>query len=670
MSSKKLKLLAAAAVLAGGVTLANAEQVDLDSGLRAYWPMHGDLLEQVNPPRHIDQSGNGLNMKFGSGTVALPDAQAPDMQYLHLNGIAGQSSLYVPINKITLNNAAGVTVFFRIRGAGTAAEAADGAVAVVFEVSADHNARAGAICILIVKKSDGWHIFPSAKTASAYAQAYAANPLRADEWTNVAVQYLKDDYPNCIRIFMDGVEQTLVEDDKQRASLKGVTFYNDVVNIGGRNQAKSLVGKMDIDEVGVYGRVLNDAEIVALSQKMSTTNGTVSVSQKVSVLAQPNVTPALGVTSGYAKGDVVPIMWPDAGEQLLAWTLATNATDASGWLPWKRGFGAYGQFVHTGGRVQVVWNPGAIAGSGSNYGWIFGDDPGTEIYGTGNNLTIGSKVEKKDDYLHFTGASGSSAHSSNLNISSASEVTIGFWVRNLDVTAGELLLMETTSNYNNTPGSIYISCKTGYVLTLARKVRDASSTHYYSIIMTKPLTQLADGEWHHIVAVFKKDVWPANFAVYLDDNAVELDATPVTEPKHQCSTADLAFAGQPLHIGGRNGGGAIIGDMKQVQVEVHTKSTITIALNKPVQNEFVLPDGRKFEFECGELLSFAVPPGLFTLEDGTKVTFAGWTLKRRVGLSWEEVRRESARQIEFVCGEDDLRLELKFARQGLVFMLK
>ena len=396
MSSKKLKLLAAAAVLAGGVTLADAEQVDLDSGLRAYWPMHGDLLEQVNPPRHIDLSGNGLNMKFGSGTVALPDAQAPDMQYLHLNGIAGQSSLYVPINKITLNNAAGVTVFFRIRGAGTAAEAADGAAAVVFEVSADHNVRAGAICILIVKKSDGWHIFPSAKTASAYAQAYAANPLRADEWTNVAVQYLKDDYPNCIRIFMDGVEQTLVEDDKQRASLKGVTFCNDVVNIGGRNQAKSLVGKMDIDEVGVYGRVLNDAEIVALSKRMSATNGTVSVSQKVSVLAQPNVTPALGVTSGYAKGDVVPIMWPDAGEQLLAWTLETNATDASGWLPWKRGFGAYGQFVHTGERVQVEWNPGAIAES-LRYGWIFGDDPGTEIYGTGNNLTIGSNVEKKVD---------------------------------------------------------------------------------------------------------------------------------------------------------------------------------------------------------------------------------------------------------------------------------
>lgn len=670
MSSKKLKLLAAAAVLAGGVSLADAEQVDLDSGLRAYWPMHGDLLEQVNPPRHIDLSGNGLNMKFGSGTVALPDAGAPDMQYLHLNGMAGQSSLYVPVNKIALDTAPGVTVFFRIRGAGTAAEAADGAAAVVFEVSADHNVRAGAICILIVKKSDGWHIFPSAKTASAYAQAYAANPLRADEWTNVAVQYLKDDYPNCIRIFMDGVEQTLVEDATNRASLKGVTFCKDVVNIGGRNQATSLVGKMDIDEVGVYGRVLNDAEIVALSKRMSATNGTVSVSQKVSVLAQPNVTPALGVTSGYAKGDVVPIMWPDAGEQLLAWTLETNATDASGWLPWKRGFGAYGQFVHTGGRVRATWSPGANAGSGLNYGWIFGDDPGTEIYGTGNNLTIGSNVEKKGDYLHFTGVSGSSAHSSNLNISSASEVTIGFWVRNLDVTAGELLLMETTSNYNNTPGSIYISCKTGYVLTLARKVRDASSTHYYSIIMTKPLTQLADGEWHHIVAVFKKDVWPANFAVYLDDNAVELDATPVTEPKHQCSTADLAFAGQPLHIGGRNGGGAIIGDMKQVQVEVHKKSTITIALNKPVQNEFILPDGRKFEFECGELLSFAVPPGLFTLEDGTKVTFAGWTLKRRVGLSWEEVRRESARQIEFVCGEDDLRLELKFARQGLVFMLK
>lgn len=324
--------------------------------------------------------------------------------------------------------------------------------------------------------------------------------------------------------------------------------------------------------------------------------------------------------------------------------------------------------MHTGERVQVVWNPGAIAGSGSNYGWIFGDDPGTEIYGTGNNLTIGSKVEKKDDYLHFTGASGSSAHSSNLDISSASKVSIGFWVRNLDVSTGELLLMETSSNYNDTPGSIYISCKTGYVLTLARKVRVASSTHYYSIIMTKPLTQLADGEWHHIVAVFKKDVWPANFAVYLDDNAVELDATPVTEPKHQCSTADLAFAGQPLHIGGRNGGGATIGDMKRV--EVFTKSTITIALNKPVQNEFVLPDGCKFEFERGELLSFAVPPGSFTLEDGTKVTFAGWTLKRRVGLSWEVVRRESARQIEFVCGEDDLRLELKFARQGLVFMLK
>ena len=94
-----------------------------------------------------------------------------------------------------------------------------------------------------------------------------------------------------------------------------------------------------------------------------------------------------------------------------------------------------------------------------------------------------------------------------------------------------------------------------------------------------------------------------------------------------------------LIVSGRDGGGAIIGDMKQVQVEVHTKSTITIALNKPVQNEFVLPDGRKFEFECGELLSFAVPPGSFTLEDGTKVTFAGWTLKRRVDLSREEVRR-------------------------------
>ena len=109
-------------------------------------------------------------------------------------------------------------------------------------------------------------------------------------------------------------------------------------------------------------------------------------------------------------------------------------------------------------------------------------------------------------------------------------------------------------------------------------------------------------------------------------------------------------------------------DMKRV--EVFTKSTITIALNKPVQNEFILPDGRKFEFECGELLSFAVPPGLFTLEDGTKVTFSGWTLKRRVGMSWEVVRCESSRQIEFVCGEDDLRLELEFARQGLVLLLK
>lgn len=662
MSSKKLKLLAAAAVLAGGVTLANAEQVDLDSGLRAYWPMHGDLLEQVTPPRHIDLSGNGLNMLFGSGTVARPDAQAPDMQYLHLNGVAGQSSLYVPYNKITLDTAPGVTVFFRIRGAGTAADAADGTESLVFEVSTDYNLCPGAICILIVKKADGWHVFPSVKTDSSYARAYAADPLLDDEWTNVAVQFLKDDYPNCIRIFLDGVEQTLVEHDKHRESLKGVTFRNDVVNIGGRNQATSLVGKMDIDEVGVYGRVLSDAEIVALSQKMSTTNGTVSVSQKVSILAQPNVTPALGVTGGYAKGDVVPFMWSDA-DKLLAWTLATNATDASGWLPWKRGFGAYGQFVHTGERVQVEWNPGAIAES-LRYGWIFGDDSGAEIYGTGNNLAIGSNVEKKGDYLHFTGVSGSSAHSSsNLNISSASEVSIGFWVRNLDVSKGELLLMETTSNYNNTPGSIYISCKTGYVLTLSRHLPVG-----YSLIVTKPLTQLADGEWHHIVAVFKKGPWPANFAVYLDDNVVELDAESVTDANLQRSTADLAFAGQPLHIGGRDGGGAIIGDMKQV--EVHPESTITIALNKPVQNEFILPDGCKFEFERGELLSFAVPPGLFTLEDGAKAAFAGWTLKRRVGLSWEEVRRESARQIEFACGEDDLRLELKFARQGLVFMFK
>lgn len=155
--------------------------------------------------------------------------------------------------------------------------------------------------------------------------------------------------------------------------------------------------------------------------------------------------------------------------------------------------------------------------------------------GTDTNITYSAANGKLIQGAGFNGASSSIVRNS-FNLSSSNVITISAWVKYTSVST--MILLEHSPNYNTNNGFIFY-CDAGKINA---GMRDGVTVGYNVGANTSTSN---DGNWHHVVVIFNRNLTGASQTnMYLDGAVNYVSALSVTTTGN--------FTTQNLYIGARN----------------------------------------------------------------------------------------------------------------------
>ena len=179
-----------------------------------------------------------------------------------------------------------------------------------------------------------------------------------------------------------------------------------------------------------------------------------------------------------------------------------------------------------------------------------------------NHVTLVSDSTACDgEYAHMDGNGSYLKSKAALPLSSCAGLTFFFRIQGAlpaDSTATVHQIFETTVNYNDYPGAVYVSeeLRNGkWYLCVSERVTSSAG---YSV--AKASTPLDEKIWQNVVIVFAKQDSPHCFEVYVDGCRREM------EIGHNGSTKKVSYVDDTLYIGGRAAAGTLVGNIDEFGV--------------------------------------------------------------------------------------------------------
>ena len=696
MQMRKLVVVGCAALALCATLTADAEDRALYNAehLLAYWPLNSasKVGEEGDDAYYADASGKNRQLVVnGSHVSFVPDPTACDGEYAHMDG---NGSYLKSKDKLPLSSCTGLTFFFRIQGARPADPTKTSCG--IFEMTEEYNLHNGALTVGTTLQNGKWHLSVAERSSSGWALCWTVAPLPETGWQNVVIVFSKQTAPECFAVYFDGVRQELTVrpassgyHDKTMATQ---AYYNDILYIGGRAGAGSVIE--NLDEFGVYNYAMNADEVVRLTADITGKGGSLQVMSAGGVHGAAQ--PVIGSHAGYAEGEAVSFSWEDAEVSVRGWTLF-DSTDGQ-WNAVKRGYGRCGTFTHTGGMMRLRWETDDAACR-----WTFDDGTGRNagIRGADCDLDISGNASAAGGYLAVPSEAAAFAGTkSRLDLSTASGVAASFWIRSpIRRAAGTMIELSANPNLpENQKGTVismgYSSETHGY-----SAFATGDGLKGYSVVNYNPAEVddvMTDGDWHHLSFVFRKAQWP-NIDLYIDgvkmavtsdgaaghdlaltgrrfsydqkmwlchrgtENTMKADLDNVTIHSRALTAADVATA----YL-------AECEEMGKAAVVPEGFSTLVVTAKKAVpQGELPIPGwGRTSICTEGETLSFDFTRGPYTVEGSAgKYSLTGWTLYRRVEGEWTVFQSGKNPLVEFVHPGGQVKLELKFSSPGLMLMV-
>lgn len=223
-----------------------------------------------------------------------------------------------------------------------------------------YNNFAGAFCI---NWDSGTLAYQGSLRTSNGAYAIVTSDQRDwdAEWHSIAIVFAKKNYPDDIKVYIDGVNCSHETTKTHKSSFTGETFANTQLWLGGRGEANvTTSGQMDEVMVTSCPDGAEDALVADIHGKglLAVKGEWVSDSVTVEVpggCPADQVYPPVGSTYGYALGETVLVV--AEGEEFGQWqcTLSTNVAGSAEWKTWRRLRAASGSFQHPGVPVKVSW---------------------------------------------------------------------------------------------------------------------------------------------------------------------------------------------------------------------------------------------------------------------------------------------------------------------------
>jgi YD repeat-containing protein len=397
------------------------------------------------------------------------------------------------------------------------------------------------------------------------------------------------------------VDGEAVSYSKPESGSGAPTFANSTLNFMSR-AGTGLFGAGDLDEVAIYGRAL-DAKTIA-----NHFHGVVTNKRPVASFSAPNTAQAGQVVSfdasasSDAEGPIAKYEWDLDGDGTYETNTGTTPTVSHTYssngpvqvgLRVTDGSGSTATTSHTltvegetsGGPTSyseaVTGTPGLrdYWRMGESSGSVLADSVGLNPATTSGEPTLGvpgSVFGDPDTAVRFDGVNDSA--SAPVNLSSASTITVEFWLKWNSYANDDRLAMEFTNNFNETPGGFLVDPNSSYG-SFAVGIGQGASRNV--TLFPRP----SAGLWHHYALVLDPTAPAAQEVVpYVDGEAVSFT-------KAESGTGAGNFANATLNFMSRAGTDLFgAGDLDEVAIYDRALSQATIASHYKLAAHNVPPE--------------------------------------------------------------------------------
>ena len=180
------------------------------------------------------------------------------------------------------------------------------------------------------------------------------------QWHNIAVVFARKDYPDDIKVYVDGVNCSQPTTGGHKTSFESEVFTATQLWIGGRGDKTAFPGQIDEVLVAECPEGVEDAVVAQIhGEGLLVVKGELS-SDSVTVevpdgCPADQVFPPVGTTFGYGPGETVSVVAEGKAFDRWLCSVSTNGSNSAEWIPWRRLPAASGAFQHPGVPVKVSW---------------------------------------------------------------------------------------------------------------------------------------------------------------------------------------------------------------------------------------------------------------------------------------------------------------------------
>jgi PKD repeat protein len=539
------------------------------NGLLNYWRM-GD----TSGTTLVDSTGNSNATTTGAPALGASGALFSDSDTsVSFNGTTNAASA-----NLNLSTTSTLTVEFWLKWDGYADDDD-----LAMEFTPNFNGAAGGFLVDPNAPQEGGKFGVAIGTAGSRNNVFFTRPS-AGRWHHYA--FVLDTTAAAASQITPYVDGQAVAYTKTASGTGAGTFANSTLYMMSR-AASSLFGSGDLDEVAIYNRALN-AQTIANHVAGNPQGPTASFTSAPDPPAVGQLVSFDGSASSDPDGTIAKYEWDldgngsfetDTGTTPTATHVYSSAATVAVKLRVTDNSGNAAQTTlsitieapGTGSYSQRVLNTSGLL----NY-WRMGELSGTSLTdgkGTANATIVGGPAlgapgavaGDSDTSVSFNGTT--SAASANLDLSSASKLTVEFWLKWDGYANDDDLAMEFTPNFNGTSGGFLVDPNApeqggtfgvGIGSGLARN----------NVYFTRP----SAGTWHHYALVFDTTALPANqITPYVDGQAVSYTKTA-------SGTGAGNFANSTLYMMSRAASSLFgSGDLDEVAIYNRALSGATIA---------------------------------------------------------------------------------------------